>query len=466
MYQPLAASLRGEMAYIKTIVMKNLLILISLVLIFGCSRKDNHTIKIVGFLKNSEVSVAELKTTDSTYIDTIVEGRFCFVVSDLNENYIDLKFDEWIQLYVEYNDSIFINYDRKNKQIQFSGRGFEESTFLFEGNRLMKELGFDDPRMVDIALFSLKPDNFLKSVDSIRQVRNKLLSEYKKMNPNISDNFYKTENLLVTYFWINQQFGYPNFNEMITKIKPELPDNYYEFTNQIETSNIELFKFNVYKEAVSSYLDFKAKEFNDKYILAKELFIEKEMFENILFAKFINQINFNGIDGIDSVYQDFLPYIKDQKRKEFLTGKFNSWSKLEKGKKAPEFEIVDDSGNTVRLSDFYGKFVYIDCWSSFCGPCLKEMPEMKKLSDEYKNENIVFISISADSDREKWLSKINEFQLTNTINLWTIGTNHNFNNDYNAKAFPRYILIDDKGNILDATADNPSMIKEKLEQLL
>lgn len=446
--------------------MKNLLILISLVIIFGCSRKDNHTIKIVGFLKNSEVSIAELKTNDSTYIDTIVEGRFSFIVSDLNANYIDLKLDEWIPLYVESGDSIFINYDRVNKQIQFSGIGFEESEFLIKGNLLMKELGFDDPRKVDIALFSSKPEYFLKSIDSVKQVRVKLLSEYKELNPNISNNFYNTENELINYFWINQQFGYPSFNEMLTKIQPELPDNYYKFTDQIETNNVELFKFNVYKETLSSYIDYKTKEFNDKYKLAKELFTEREMFETILFSKFVSQINFNGIDGIDSIYRDFLPYIKDQKRKEFLTEKYNSWSNLAYGEKAPEFEIVDESGNIVRLSDFYGKFVYIDCWSSFCGPCLKEMPEMKKLSDEYKTENIVFISISADNDREKWLSKIKEFELTNTINLWTTGTTHNFNNDYNAKAFPRYILIDDNGYILDATADNPSMIKEKLEQLL
>lgn len=446
--------------------MKNLLILISLALIFGCSKKDNHTIKIVGFLKGSEVNVAELKTNDSTYIDTIVGDRFCFVVSALKDNYINLKLDEWIPLYVESGDSIFINYERTKKQIQFFGNGFEESEFLLKGNELMKELGFDDPRKVDITLFSSKPENFLKSVDSIKQVRIELLSEYKKSNPGISDNFYNTENLLINYFWINQQFGYPGFNEMLTKIKPELPDHYYNFADQIETRNLELFKFNVYKEVLSSYLDFKAKEFDDKYELAKELFTEKEMFENILFSKFISQINFNGIDGIDSMYRDFLPYIKDQKRKEFLTEKYNSWSKLANGEKAPEFEIVDENGNVVRLSDFYGKFVYIDCWSSFCGPCLKEIPEMNKLSDEYKNENIVFISISADNDREKWLSKIKELKLTNTINLWTSGTNHNFNNDYNAKAFPRYILIDDKGKILDATAENPSMIKEKLEWLL
>lgn len=446
--------------------MKNLLILISLVLIFGCSRKDNHTIKIVGFLKNSEVSVAELIINDSTYIDTIVEGGFCFVVSDLKDNYIKLKLDEWIPLYVESGDSILINYDRINKQIQFSGNGFEESAFLVKGNELMKELGFDDPRKVDITLFSSKPENFLKSIDSIKHIRTKQLNDYKNLNPSISNSFYNTERLLIDYFWINQQFGYPSFNEMLTKIKPELPANYYKFTDQIETDNIKLFKFNVYKEAISSYLDFKAKEFNEKYALAKEVITEKEFFDEIIFVKLISQINFNGIDGIDSIYQDFLPLIKDKNRKEFLIKKYNSWSMLAKGNKAPEFEIINENGTVVRLSDFYGKFVYIDCWSSFCGPCIKEMPDMKKLSDELKKEKIVFISISSDNDRQKWLSKIKEFELVNTINLWTEGTNHSFNNDYNAKAFPRYILIDDKGYILDATADKPSVIREKLEQLL
>ncbi|MEE4178724.1 MAG: TlpA disulfide reductase family protein [Bacteroides sp.] len=446
--------------------MKKFLILIPLVLFLGCSRKGNHTIRIAGSPGNSEISVAELKTNDSTYVDTIVGGSYSFVISDLKDNYIELKLDEWIPLYAEPGDSIFIHYDKANIQVQFSGNGFEESEYLFKGRELMKELGFGDPRMIDIALFSSNPESFLKSVDSIKQVRTKLLRDYKDLNPNISDNFFNTESLLIDYYWINQQFGYPGFYEMLTNTKAELPGNYYQFTDQVEPGQAELFKFKVYREALSAYLDHKAKDFQDKYLLAKELFTEKEMFEEIIYAKFITYINFNGTDGLDSIYQDFLPYINDQERKEFLTGKYNSWSRLAIGEKAPEFEIADDGGNVVRLSDFYGKFVYIDCWSSFCGPCLKEMPEMKKLSDEYKNENIVFISISADDDREKWLSKIKEFQFTNTVNLWTAGTNHPFNNDYNAKAFPRYILIDEKGNILDATADNPSMIKEKLEQLL
>lgn len=139
---------------------------------------------------------------------------------------------------------------------------------------------------------------------------------------------------------------------------------------------------------------------------------------------------------------------------------------MAKGNKAPDFEIIDDKGNTIKLSDFRGMLVYIDCWSSYCGPCISEMPSMRKLAENLKGKKIVLISISADKNIDKWKRKLNEFELTNTINLCTKGAHHSFNNDYNAKAFPRYILIDKEGLIIDATADKPSRIKEQLELLL
>lgn len=444
--------------------MKNILILSICILILGCNTTSKKTSIVSGTIHDLELSIANLITYDSTYIDTIRNGKFSFLISNSKEKYVDLELENKISLYIKPNGNVLIDYT-DNSTINFSGKGFEESEFLYKKSQLIKELGFEDPRKIDIALFSSKPENFIEKIDSVKQIRIIQLNDYRKLNPKTSNSFYNTEILLINYFWINQQFDYPEFNEMLTKIKPELPDNYYKFTEEIETNNKKLFKFSIYKSALSSYLNYMAKDLNDKYPIAKKLFTEGEIFEDIMFGEFNRQISFNGIDGIDSICEDFLVSMKDKGRNDYLTEKFNSWRKLAKGKKAPEFEIIDNNGNIVRLSDFLGKFVYIDCWSSYCGPCLKEMPEMRKLSDELKNENIIFVLISADNDKVKWLSKIKEFEL-NTINLCTEGTTHKFNDEYNAKAFPRYILIDDKGYILDATADKPSMIKKELEQLL
>lgn len=445
--------------------MEKILILSLCILFYSCSSKDNRAIKVAGVFSDSGIAIAELKINDSIYIDTIKNGRFNFSICNIVQNYIEINLDDWMPLYVEYGDSIFIDYEN-SKQIHFSGIGFEESKFLNIKNKLMMELGFDDPRKIDIDLFSSKPQQFLKQIDIIKHARVSQLNDYYENNPKMSSSFYNTEMHLINYFWINQQLVYPEFNEMLTNSKPNLPYNYYKFKDQIDPSIKELSKFHIYREVLSSNLDQSAKDINEKYRLAKKIFTDKEIFEAIMFDKINSHINFNGIDGIDSICADFLSVLRDSKRKNYLTDKYNSWSLLAKGKKAPEFEILDDKGNFVKLSDLIGKFVYIDCWSSFCGPCIKEMPEMKSLSEEFKFKNIIFITISADNDKEKWLRKIKEFKLTNTINLCTEGIIHKFNNDYNAKAFPRYILIDDKGHILDATASKPSMVKEELEILL
>jgi len=444
--------------------MKNILILGICILIIGCCETSKRTYTVAGTLKDEEVKIAKLKTSDSTFIDSLKNGLFKFIVPALNEEYLVLKIGKRIPMYVKPGDSMFIDYENLDI-MNFSGRGFEESQFLHEKRQLIKAMGIDDPRLIDRDLLSSEPEIYLQKIDSIKEIRINHLNDYRKSKPNISNSFCDTESQLINYYWVNQQFLYPRFYEMLTGNKPVLSDNYYNFTEQIETNNKALFSFRAYKSALSSYLDFKSKTFNDKYAIAKELFSDSAIHDEIMFREFYRYMSFNGIDNIDSICKEFIESLSDEERKERLLGKYQAWSKLAKGKKAPDFEIRDEKGNLVRLSDLQGKFVYIDCWSSYCGPCIAEMPAMKKLSEDLKGNNIVFISISADKDIERWLGKLKEYNM-NTTNLCTEGARHKFNKDYNARAFPRYILIDDKGIIIDATANKPSMIKEELEQLL
>lgn len=443
------------------------------ILAFGCTTVEKRKIIITGISNDPEVKLATLEFGDSTHVDTIDNGLFWFELSEIEEGYAGLSLNNGVPLFVGPGDSLFIEYNNPN-QVSISGTGFEESRYLQSKKALVNELGFDDPRKIDIALFSAEPTAFISKIDSISQVRINHLDNYKNQNAGLSGKFYNLESQLIQYFRVNQLFTYPGFHEMLTNNKPVLPGDYYKFVGQIEPNQKELFDFSDYKNSLVSFLDFRAKEANpltpgdllkEKYTISKEFFTEKKIFEGILFKEFNNYINFNGIDGIDSIFKSFIQTVTDKEKIDYLTKKYDSWSHLSRGNKAPEFEIEDENGKVVKLSDFQGKLVYIDCWSSFCGPCIAEMPAMKKLSDDFNGKNIVFVSVSVDSDKDRWLNSLQKFEL-NTVNLCTGGTEHPFNTSYNAKAFPRYILIDSKGLIIDATAGKPSAIKEQLEQLL
>ncbi|MGK0308582.1 MAG: thiol-disulfide isomerase/thioredoxin [Urechidicola sp.] len=137
----------------------------------------------------------------------------------------------------------------------------------------------------------------------------------------------------------------------------------------------------------------------------------------------------------------------------------------EKGTPSPKFEdYADFKGGKKSLVSFKGKYVYIDVWATWCGPCIKQIPFLRTLEKEYHNKNIAFVSISTDESRrsggswdtaeKKWKDFVKAKQLTGT-QLWA-GQDLSFQQAYQINAIPRFILIDPQGNIVDANAPRPS----------
>lgn len=123
-------------------------------------------------------------------------------------------------------------------------------------------------------------------------------------------------------------------------------------------------------------------------------------------------------------------------------------------KKCPSFKFKDINGKEVSLEDFKGKYVYIDCWATWCGPCKAELPYLKKLEEKYKDRNIVFVSISSDKDVEAWkkmvtMDKLGGVQLN-------IGTDRSFHAAMKINAIPRFMLIDPEGYFVSDNAPRPS----------
>ncbi len=138
-----------------------------------------------------------------------------------------------------------------------------------------------------------------------------------------------------------------------------------------------------------------------------------------------------------------------------------------KGKPSPKFVNYENhKGGTTSLDDLKGKYVYVDVWATWCGPCKREIPFLKEVEKEFHGKNIEFVSISIDKKEahQKWKDMVTEKELGGIQLYADNGWNSQFVRDYGIEGIPRFLLIDDKGNIVNADAPRPS--NPKLKELL
>nr|WP_294775300.1 TlpA disulfide reductase family protein [uncultured Flavobacterium sp.] len=137
---------------------------------------------------------------------------------------------------------------------------------------------------------------------------------------------------------------------------------------------------------------------------------------------------------------------------------------------APNFDFENHKGGNTTLESLKGKYVYVDLWATWCGPCRAEIPSLKKMEETFHGKNIEFVSISIDSEKdyEKWKTFVTEKALTGTQLYAAKANQTEFVKAFEVNSIPRFILIDPKGIVVDADAKRPSdpRLQEQLNKLL
>lgn len=111
-------------------------------------------------------------------------------------------------------------------------------------------------------------------------------------------------------------------------------------------------------------------------------------------------------------------------------------------------------GKDWHVADFKGKYVYIDLWATWCAPCRREIPFLRKLEEEYKGRNIVFVSLATDARKADWAKVVKEQSMTG-IQLF-LGKGSRFQTAYKADGIPHFILLDPEGKVVNANMLRPS----------
>ncbi|MCU0350132.1 MAG: TlpA family protein disulfide reductase [Flavobacterium sp.] len=198
---------------------------------------------------------------------------------------------------------------------------------------------------------------------------------------------------------------------------------------------------------------------------------EESVFKAALDKKKANDIAMIDGKGLDEKLVTMLKPSFEQEA-QFLLQYFQQKAAAKKmeGLVSPSFDYENHKGGKTKLEDLRGKYVYIDVWATWCGPCIAEIPHLKKVEEKYHGKNIEFVSISVDveKDYEKWKKMVTDKQLGGVQLYADKNWTSDFIKAFGINAIPRFILIGPDGKVIKADAARPSSVSltELLDGLL
>ena len=452
--------------------------IISLMICSSCSQTSNEPKITVfsGTITNNATKEIRIEGNDTIYKSN-VDANGNFKIRFLLHKVEVFKYtgNEFATIYFSPGDSIHVSVDAINwrtfdKTLSFSGKGNEKNNYFFRKSLLEDKL----QNFVVKTLFKKEESNFINALDSAIVILEDNFSKYQNitspqeydlLNVEGENIEYLKRAYILQYYIMKKREG-----EKLIKITPIVNS----FIENIDFNRDEFMSLKAYQKFIIEY--FKYLQFNERItneterlsfiMISIDELISNSSFKELLVKEFLkeyfaaNQFNTSILEAVKNKISSESYAI--------LEKIYNDEKPLEEGDAAPDFIFIDKQGMEFSLNHFKGKYIYIDVWASYCGSCLKEVPYFEQLKQDYKGQNISFVSVSLDRKENAWLNALKKHGMTDYQFKVEDDWSSSFVKNYNLEHYgiPYYIVIDPDGKVIKLPAPKPSVANDFFSKIL
>lgn len=358
------------------------------------------------------------------------------------------------QIYLEKGDRVSVKFDGKD----FDG------TFSFDGDKAeaVKYLNSVHLTALPDEDYALPFDQYLTKIEAKERDAVKLMKAHGLRD---AGDFEEMEKGRIKYSYGTQILMYPLGHRYMAQDADFVPDEaYYSVLDSYLIENAKWAALDQYRDFIveaAHILDEQNRSVTETYPKAvaqmkfiADRFTDEKVRNTLLHYLAYAYIDNFGVKDITDMENIYRTYVKDTVLMAEYDKVCEKWNLTSVGKPSPDFEAVDIDGKVHTLADFRGKYLYIDVWATWCGPCRQELPHLKALEEKYKDACITFLSLSVDREKDKWEKRVSEGGLAG--NQLYLGSGSPFQTAYQISGIPRFILLDKEGRIIDNDAQRPS----------
>lgn len=356
---------------------------------------------------------------------------------------------------------------------KFMGDHANENNFLltYENIKLTSQPGDFQ------SFFSQPEEDFIVAIEKRTNELNQHQQNYQKQYGPFETIFAEIISQDLKYEEANVKLNYPLYYKYFNPGQSLiLSDTYDSFLQNTKIDSDESLMVPNYKQFLTSYLEYKAgtdtlsqniSSAEKKFNIIKSTFQSPNVKDWLLYD-LMSQTMDMSVNDASNLIKQYNDLEKNEEYKAEINNRYRQWEPLLKGKPAPEFTCKTMDGKDVSLRSMAGKLVYIDVWATWCGPCLRELPHLETLQDDYRKKDIIFVSISIDENKAAWQKMVKEKNMKGVQLFAENAWSSSLVSSYLISGIPRFMLIGKDGNIINSNAPRPSSseIRQALSQEL